>query len=281
MEYLAPPSPIYFVCETLPDLPLFINSAFVIYKVCHFRYYVAKLYNYYMIVLDRVGKSFNGKWAVKGFDLTVPKGELFGLLGPNAAGKTTTIKMMTGLLKPTEGKILIRGYDIVKEPLKAKAIFGYVPDKAFLYERLKGHEFLVFIASLHGIEKTKALKSIDELLVQFGIKDIGDELIESYSQGMRQRLLFLSALLHDPAVLFIDEPFVGLDPFGVTMLKEMMLRMSSKGVTIFLATHSLHIAEELCERVGLIRNGSLLSVKHREEILAEGGLQKVFLDIAS
>lgn len=234
-----------------------------------------------MIVLDRVGKSFNGKWAVKGFDLTVHKGELFGLLGPNAAGKTTTIKMMTGLLKPTEGKILIRGYDIVKEPLQAKAVFGYVPDKAFLYEKLKGHEFLVFIASLHGIEKTKALKRIDELLVQFGIKDIGDELIESYSQGMRQRLLFLSALLHDPAVLFIDEPFVGLDPFGVTMLKEIMLRMSSEGVTIFLATHSLHIAEELCERVGLIRKGSLLSVKHREDILIEGGLQKVFLDIAS
>jgi len=234
-----------------------------------------------MIVLEKVGKSFNSKWAVKGFDLRVHKGELFGLLGPNAAGKTTTIKMMTGLLKPTEGKILISGYDIVKEPIQAKAVFGYVPDKAFLYEKLKGHEFLVFIASLHGIEKTKALKRIDELLIQFGIKDIGDELIESFSQGMRQRLLFLSALLHDPAVLFIDEPFVGLDPFGVTMLKEMMLKMSSEGVTIFLATHSLHIAEELCVRVGLIRNGSLLCVKNREEFLAEGGLQKVFLEIAS
>jgi len=234
-----------------------------------------------MIVLDSVGKSFEYKWAVKGLDLTVHKGELFGLLGPNAAGKTTTIKMMTGLLKPTEGKILIHGYDIVKEPLQAKAVFGYVPDKPFLYERLKGREFLLFIASLHGVEKSKALARIDELLVQFGIKDIGEELIESYSQGMRQRLLFLSALIHEPAVLFIDEPFVGLDPYGVTMLKEIMLRMSADGVTIFLATHSLHIAEELCERVGLIRTGSLLNVKTRDEILSEGGLLKVFLNSTS
>ena len=234
-----------------------------------------------MIVLDRVGKSFNGKWAVKGLDLSVHNGEFFGLLGPNAAGKTTTIKMMTGLLKPTEGKILIHGYDIVKEPLKAKAVLGYVPDKAFFYERLKGREFLIFVASLHGIEKSKALTRIDKLLVQLGIKDIEDELIESYSQGMRQRLLFLSALLHNPTVLFIDEPFVGLDPFGITMLKEMMLKLSSEGITIFLATHSLHIAEELCERVGLISRGTLVSLKHRDEILTEGGLQKVFLKITS
>jgi len=234
-----------------------------------------------MIVLDNVGKSFQGKWAVKGVDLTVHKGELFGLLGPNAAGKTTTIKMMTGLLKPTAGKILIHGHDIVKEPLQAKAVFGYVPDKPFLYERLKGREFLIFIASLYGVDRSRALTKIDELLVQFGIKDIGDELIESYSQGMRQRLLFLSALVHNPSVLFVDEPFVGLDPYGVKMLKEIMMRMSSEGVTIFLATHSLHIAEELCERVGLIRRGSLLSIKTREEILSEGGLLKVFLNSTS
>jgi ABC-2 type transport system ATP-binding protein len=189
--------------------------------------------------------------------------------------------MMTGLLRPTEGKILIHGHDIVKEPLQAKAVFGYVPDKPFLYERLKGREFLVFIASLHGVDRSTAYTRIDDLLVQFGINDIGEELIESYSQGMRQRLLFLSALVHKPAVLFIDEPFVGLDPYGVTMLKEMMLRMSSEGVTIFLATHSLHFAEELCERVGLIRSGSLLTVKNREEILSEGGLLKVFLNSTS
>jgi len=234
-----------------------------------------------MIVLDNVGKSFRGKWAVKGLGFTVHKGELFGLLGPNAAGKTTTIKMMTGLLKPTEGKITIHGYDMVREPRKAKAVFGYVPDKPFLYEKLKGREFLFFVASLYGVSKSKALTRVEDLLVQFGIKDIGEELIESYSQGMRQRLLFLSALIHNPAVLFIDEPFVGLDPYGVTMLKEKLLRMSSEGVTIFLATHSLHIAEELCGRVGLIRRGRLLNIKTREKIFSEGGLLKVFLNSTS
>jgi ABC-2 type transport system ATP-binding protein len=234
-----------------------------------------------MITFDSVSKSFNGKWAVKGLDLRVDKGEVFGLLGPNAAGKTTTIRMMTGLLRPTEGKILIGGYDIVKEPIKAKSIFGYVPDKAFLYEKLKGREFLKFIASIHGIEKSTAIKWIDELLVLFGIKEIEEELIESYSQGMRQRLLFLSALIHNPQVLLIDEPFVGLDPFGVMMIKDMIRRLRLEGVTIFLATHSLHIAEELCERVGLISKGSLISIKNKEEITTEGGLEKLFLKINS
>jgi ABC-2 type transport system ATP-binding protein len=234
-----------------------------------------------MIILDKVSKSFNGKWAVKRLDLRVDKGEVFGLLGPNAAGKTTTIRMMTGLLRPTEGKILIGGYDIVKEPIKAKSIFGYVPDKAFLYEKLKGREFLKFVASIHGIEKSTAIKRIDELLELFGIKEIEEELIESYSQGMRQRLLFLSALIHNPQVLLIDEPFVGLDPFGVMMIKDMIRRLRLEEVTIFLATHSLHIAEELCERVGLISKGSLISIKNKEEITTEGGLEKLFLKINS
>src|SRR4030043_1245697 len=234
-----------------------------------------------MIVLDSVSKSFNGKWAVKGLSLHVDKGEVFGLLGPNAAGKTTAIKMMTGLLRPTEGKILLNGYDIVKEPIQAKSILGYVPDKAFLYEKLKGREFLKFIASIHSIEKSTAIKRIDELLELFGIKEIEEELIESYSQGMRQRLLFLSALIHNPQVLLIDEPFVGLDPFGVMMIKDMIRRLRLEGVTIFLATHSLHIAEELCERVGLISKGSLISIKNKEEITTEGGLEKLFLKINS
>ena len=189
--------------------------------------------------------------------------------------------MMTGLLKPTEGEILIGGYNIVKEPLKAKSILGYVPDKAFLYEKLKGREFLKFIASVHHMEKIKANRKIDEMTGLFGIKDIEEELIESYSQGMRQRLLFLSALLHDPEVFLIDEPFVGLDPFGVLMLKDVIKKLSSEGVTIFLATHSLHIAEDLCKRVGLISKGSLICIKNREEFMKEGGLEGLFLKIIS
>lgn len=230
-----------------------------------------------MILLDNVSKSFDGRWAVKGLNIHVNKGEIFGLLGPNAAGKTTTIKMMAGLLRPTEGKILIDGYDIVKEPIKAKSLLGYVPDKPFLYEKLTGREFLIFIASIHSIEKSSAIKRIDELLDTFGIKDIEGELIESYSQGMRQRLLFLSALIHNPSVLLIDEPFIGLDPFGIIMLKDTIKGLGTEGVTIFLATHSLRIAEELCERVGLIRKGSLISIKQREDLIAEGGLEGLFL----
>jgi ABC-2 type transport system ATP-binding protein len=234
-----------------------------------------------MIILENVSKSFNNKWAVKGLTFTVEKGEVFGLLGPNAAGKTTTIKMMTGLLRPTDGKIFIHGYDIVKQPLQAKTIFGYVPDKAFLYEKLKGREFLIFIASIHGIEKSVAIRRIDELFERFGIKEIEEELIESYSQGMKQRILFLSALIHNPDVLIIDEPFVGLDPFGIILLKDTIQRLSSEGVTVFLATHSLHIAEELCRRIGIISEGSLVCIKKRDEIISEGGLQKLFLQITS
>jgi ABC-2 type transport system ATP-binding protein len=234
-----------------------------------------------MIILDKVSKSFNGKWAVKGIDIHVEKGEIFGLLGPNAAGKTTTIKMIAGLLRPTEGKITILGYDIVKEPLKAKSILGYIPDKAFLYEKLKGREFLKFVASIHGLEKTAANKKIDDLFGLFGIKDLEEELIESYSQGMRQRLLFISALLHNPQVLLIDEPFVGLDPYGVIMLKDMIRRLSSEGVSIFLATHNLNIAEELCARVGIISKGSIISTTKRKEFAEEGGIERLFIKLTS
>jgi ABC-2 type transport system ATP-binding protein len=231
-----------------------------------------------MIILDNISKSFNDIHAVKNISLAVGTSEIFGIVGPNGAGKTTTIRMMTGLLTPDEGKIVIGRYDIVKEPIKAKSILGYVPDKAFLYEKLTAREFLVFISSIYGMPKSEALSRIDEMLELFGIKDVCDELIESFSQGMRQRLLFASALIHRPEALLIDEPFMGLDPFGVRMLKGVIKDLSSKGVTIFLATHSLHIAEELCHRVGFISKGSVISIKTKEEIKGmEGGLEGLFL----
>ena len=235
-----------------------------------------------MIILDNISKSFNATHAVKNISLTVSTGEIFALVGPNGAGKTTTIRMMTGLLTPDEGKIIIGKYDIVKEPIKAKSILGYVPDKAFLYEKLTAREFLIFISSIYSIPKSEALSRIDEMLELFGIKDVEDELIESFSQGMRQRLLFASALIHRPEVFLIDEPFMGLDPFGVRMLKGVIKDLSSKGVTIFLATHSLHIAEELCHRVGFINKGSVISIKTKEEIKdIEGGLEGLFLKMGS
>lgn len=235
-----------------------------------------------MITLNNINKSFDGIYAVRNLSITIGDGEIFGLVGPNGAGKTTTIKMMTGILRPDEGNILINKYDIIEDHIKAKAILGYVPDKAFLYEKLTAREFLIFIASIYSVEKSEALTRIEKLLDVFGIKDIEDELIESFSQGMRQRLLFASALIHNPEVLLIDEPFMGIDPFGVRMLKEVITELSTKGVTIFLATHCLHIAEDLCHRVGFINKGSLISIKEREEIKGiEGGLEGLFLKMGS
>ncbi|MEK7823246.1 MAG: ABC transporter ATP-binding protein, partial [Nitrospirota bacterium] len=161
-----------------------------------------------MIKLSNVGKKFGDYWAVKDLNIEVNRGEIFGFLGPNGAGKSTTIKMMSGLLKPSSGQILISGYDIVKEPIKAKSIIGYVPDKGFVYEKLNGREFLNFIAALYKIDSKQAERKINELTTMFSIKESLDELIENYSAGMRQRLVFTAALLHEPEILLIDEPII-------------------------------------------------------------------------
>jgi len=233
-----------------------------------------------MIQLNHISKSFDGIYAVKDLSVRVSKGEVFGLVGPNGAGKTTTIKILTSLLRPDEGSVFMGGYSIIDEPIRAKSILGYVPDRAFLYEKLTAREFLKFIASLYGIEKSEGLQRIETLADTFGISDIKDELIESFSQGMRQRLLFASALIHDPDVLLIDEPFMGLDPFGVRMLKGFIRDLGEKGVTIFLVTHSLHIAEEICDRIGFINKGTLTSIRTAEEIRnIDGGLEGLFLSM--
>lgn len=234
-----------------------------------------------MIILDGISKSFNGVYAVKDLSATVNDGEVFGLVGPNGAGKTTTMKMLSGLLMPDAGKILIGDHDIVKEPMEAKSVLGYVPDKGFLYEKLSVSEFLIFISSIHRIKKSDAGPRIQELLSLFGIKEREHDLIESLSQGMRQRLLIASALLHSPEVLLIDEPFTGLDPLGVRMLKGLLAQLGAAGTAVFLATHSLHIAEEVCDTVGFINKGSLTAIKNREEIKGiKGGLEGMFLQMS-
>ncbi len=234
-----------------------------------------------MIAIENVTKSYNNIPAVKDLSLTAATGEIFGLVGPNAAGKTTTIRMMTGLARPDSGRVLICGHDIVSDPVRAKSVMGYVPDKPFLYDKLAGREFLLFTASLYGMQKDSAGKGADRLLDLFGIRDAEHELIEGYSQGMRQRLLFAAALIHGPKALLIDEPFVGLDPFGIRLLKGVIKDLGRSGVTVFLATHSLHIAEELCNRVGFIKKGGLVAVRDSSEIhSAEGGLEGLFLRIS-
>ncbi|TAN41022.1 MAG: ABC transporter ATP-binding protein [Nitrospirae bacterium] len=233
-----------------------------------------------MIILDNITRSFDGVRAVGNLSLNIARGEVFGLVGPNGAGKTTTIRIMTGLLRPDEGDVTIGDFSITREPVKAKSILGYVPDRAFLYEKLTAREFLKFIAALYGMERSVTPGKIEALAGTFGIGDIMDELIEGFSQGMRQRLLFAAALMHDPKVLLIDEPFMGLDPFGVRMLKDFIRDLSAGGVTVFLVTHSLHIAEELCHRVGFINKGALTAVMTSEEIgKSEGGLEGLFLSL--
>jgi ABC-2 type transport system ATP-binding protein len=233
-----------------------------------------------MIVLDGVSKSFDGNEAVSDLSISVNDGEVFGLVGQNGAGKTTTIKMIAGLLHPDRGSISVGGHDIVRDPMRAKSVLGYVPDRAFLYEKLSARELLVFISSLYGVGQAEAAERIDGLLDRFGIKDVEHELIEGFSQGMRQRLLFAAALVHEPHALLIDEPFMGLDPFGVRTLMAVITDLAARGVTVFLATHSLHLAEELCHRVGLIRKGSLIALRSREEVReADGGLEGLFLRI--
>jgi len=230
-----------------------------------------------MIALENVSKSFDGKEAVKGLSLSVPRGEVFGLLGPNGAGKTTAIRMMTGLLMPDSGRVLMAGHDVAKEPMEAKSLTGLIPDRPFFYDLLTAREFLAFLSSIYGLPKNEALRRIEELLELFSLAEAGGELIEGYSQGMRQRLLFASALIHSPEVLVIDEPVVGLDPFGVALVKDLIRKLSSEGMTVFLATHSLHIAGELCHRVALIDRGALVAVKSKDEILrTEGGLEGLF-----
>lgn len=231
-----------------------------------------------MIVFDRAGRAFGEKWAVKNLSIEIPRGEVFGLLGPNGAGKTTAIRMMTGILAPTEGRITIAGHDIAKEPLKAKSVTGYVPDRSFLYEKLTVREFLTFVSSVYGLDKRTAGERLDMLSEKFGLRDIEDFYIEGCSQGMRQRVLFASALLHEPEVLVFDEPVVGLDPFGVELIKEVVRELSSSGTTVFLATHILSIAADLCQRVGLINEGRLVALKSNDEVLAhEGGIEGLFM----
>jgi len=200
-----------------------------------------------LIELIELTKCFGQLVAVGHINLHVKKGEIFGFLGPNGAGKTTTIKMLTGLLKPTSGRALVDGYDVVAHPMEAKGVIGFIPDHPFLYEKLTGVEFLKFIGSLFGMKKDEIQWGISNLLDLFELDGWGDELIESYSHGMKQRLVMSAALLHDPKIIIVDEPMVGLDPKGINLVKRIFRQKSEEGVTIFLSTHTLEMGKSLDE----------------------------------
>jgi len=233
-----------------------------------------------MIEIRRLMKRFGDKVAVKDLTLDVPAGEIFACLGPNGAGKTTTVKTMAGLLRPTSGSVRIAGHDIVTETEAAKARMAYVPDEPFLYEKLTGREFLEFVARLYGLDRKTAASRIGALAEAFEFADYMDELADGYSHGMSQRIVVASALVHEPDVLLIDEPFVGLDPRSSRRLKDTFARLIARGAAIFLSTHTLSIAEEVAHRIGIMSSGELIACGSRDEIGARGrDLEDVFFEI--
>jgi ABC-2 type transport system ATP-binding protein len=236
-----------------------------------------------MITTKNLTKRFGTKIAVRNLDLEIPRGEFFCFLGPNGAGKTTTIKMLTGLLRPTEGTAELAGYDIQKDPVAAKRAIGYIPDTPFLYDKLTGREFMHFVAGIYNMPDDQVSKVGEELMELFEISRVADQLIEDYSHGMRQKLSFASCFLHEPEIVIVDEPWVGLDPKNIRFVKDYLKQRTREGLTVFMSTHTLSIVEEVADRVGIIHNGRLLEVGSISEIIAlqenPGSLEDVFLDM--
>jgi ABC-2 type transport system ATP-binding protein len=236
-----------------------------------------------MIELTDVVKRYGTKLAVDGLTLSVPAGELFAFLGPNGAGKTTTIKMLCGLLFPTSGSVRIGGFDLQVDGDRARQLIAYVPDTPFLYDKLTGREFLQFIADMYGMDRVRGRERIDGMIATFDLGPFVDDLTERYSHGMRQRTVFASALLHEPKVLIVDEPTVGLDPKSIRLLKDLLRRQAGGGTTVFLSTHSLDVAQELAHRIGVVNNGRLIGcgtlAALRKQTELEGTLEEVFLKL--
>ena len=233
-----------------------------------------------MIKLTNLTKIYGKLTAVNHINLEVGSGEIFGFLGPNGAGKTTTIRMITGLLQPTEGTAVIGGYDIQREPIQAKAITGFIPDRPYIYDKLTATEFMHFTASLYDL--TDARNRITGLLELFGLVDWMDELVENFSHGMKQRLVMASALLHEPGVLVVDEPMVGLDPRGARLVKDIFKDLASKGVTVFMSTHTLEIVEQMCSRVAIINQGGIIAQGSVQDLgrmarMQDSHLEPIFL----
>lgn len=238
-----------------------------------------------MISLENVTKRYGDFTAVSGLSLSVQPGEVFGLLGPNGAGKTTSLRMMAGILAPTSGRILVGGHDILHDSTAAKQQLGFIPDRPFVYEKLTGWEYLRFVAGLYGLwkgEDTTLENRATELLSLFDLNDWRHELIESYSHGMRQKLIISAALLHRPRVMVVDEPMVGLDPRAARTLKELFREYARRGNTVVVSTHTLAVAEEMCDRVGIVQHGTLRATGSMDELRADAvtagdGLEEIFL----
>jgi len=237
-----------------------------------------------VIRLNQLTKRYGRFTAVDGIDLVVPAGELFGFLGPNGAGKTTTFRMIAGILRPTSGTIEIGGIDINRDPLAAKARLGFIPDRPFVYDKLTGAEFLRFAAALYGQQGPVVERRIDELLELFDLTRWKNELTESYSHGMRQKLIISGALVHRPEVIVVDEPMVGLDPRSARLLKDLFRQFVERGGTVLMSTHTLEVAETMCDRIAIVHGGKIVASGNMSELQVQTssedlGLEDLFLKL--
>jgi ABC-2 type transport system ATP-binding protein len=237
-----------------------------------------------MLKLNDLSKSYNGKVAVDHLSLEVPGGELFGFLGPNGAGKTTTIKMISGLLRPTIGTVTVGGFDIRTQPLQAKALLGLVPDTPVLYKKLTGKEMIRFVGDLYSVDSSTVERRIDHLTHLLDMTENADDLVESYSHGMKQKTSIMAALIHDPKVVVLDEPTSGLDPRSARVVKDVLRALCKMGKTVFMSTHILEIAERVCDRVGIINEGKLVAVGSITELRkrskeGHASLEDIFLEV--
>src|SRR5512146_2537570 len=237
-----------------------------------------------MIRLTNLTKRYGAFTAVDGIDLEVPRGELFGFLGPNGAGKTTTLRMIAGILRPTSGTIQIGGVDLTKDPIAAKSRLGFIPDRPFIYEKLTGAEFLRFVAGLYNQEGAQVEHRARELLALFDLEEWRDEMVESYSHGMRQKLIISSAFVHRPDVIVVDEPMVGLDPKAARILKDLFREYTRRGRTVMMSTHALEVAETMCDRIAIIQGGVIRACGTMADLRASAesgtmGLEEIFLKL--
>jgi ABC-2 type transport system ATP-binding protein len=239
-----------------------------------------------MIEFDHITRKYGRKTAVSDLSLSIPSGELFAFLGPNGAGKTTAIKMLVGLLRASAGSVTVCGYNTATATREAMRYVGFVPDEPYLYDKLSGREFLRFVCEMRGFAPGEVRRRIDRETERFELGDFLDDLSETYSHGMRQRTVFASALLHDPTVLVVDEPMVGLDPKSVRLVKDLLRERASAGTTVFMSTHTLGVAEEIADRIGIIHHGQLKFLGAIDELRSllrgdHSSLENLFLELTA
>lgn len=231
-----------------------------------------------MITVRHLSRSFGSFQAVSDISFTVQEGEIFGFLGVNGAGKTTTLRMLSGILRPSAGTITIGSFDLYEEPIRAKSLIGYIPDRPYLYPKLTPRELLYFVGNLYGVRSADIEERGAALLADYGLSEKENVLIDALSHGMKQRLATVAALLHQPKVLIIDEPMVGLDPYGAKLLKKRLKAYRAQGTSVLLSTHSLHVAEEIADRVAIIEAGKILTIGKVDEIREQSGVEGASLE---